>query len=54
MDYLIELSNPVCEEFPCHWILSVEDSSNLKGNGAGVVLEGSCELVLEQSLLFNF
>lgn len=33
---------------------SVDESSNLKGSGAGIVLEGPRDVTLEQSLCFNF
>src|ERR1044072_9315750 len=36
------------------WILSVDGSSNLKGGGAGVTLEGPSEILIEQSLKFEF
>lgn len=52
--FLIELSPPALEDMIKQWILSVDVSSNLKGSGAGIVLEGSGELILEQSLCFNF
>lgn len=50
----MELSAPILEEFPEQWILSVDGSSNIKGSGAGIVLEGPGELILEQSLCFRF
>lgn len=53
-DFLIELSAPTSEEMSEQWILSVGDLYNLKGIGAGIVLKGSGELILEQSLYFSF
>lgn len=39
---------------PEQWVLSVDGSSNLKGSGARIVLEGPGEMILEQTLCFNF
>ena len=36
------------------WILSVDGSSNLRGDGAGIKLEGPNGLMLEQLLKFSF
>ncbi|MCI88200.1 gag-pol polyprotein, partial [Trifolium medium] len=36
------------------WTLSVDGSSNLRGSGAGVVLEGPDGDLIEQSLCFAF
>ncbi|MCI84401.1 gag-pol polyprotein, partial [Trifolium medium] len=36
------------------WTLSIDGSSNLKGSGAGVVLEGPDGVLMEQSLRFAF
>jgi len=36
------------------WILSVDGSSNAKGGGAGIVLQGPNDLLLEQALRFGF
>lgn len=36
------------------WTLSVDGASNVKGSGAGIVLEGPDGLLLEQSLHFGF
>lgn len=52
-DFLIELTSPV-ENVTKIWVLSVNGSSNLKGSGAGVVLEGPDGVLLEQSLHFEF
>ena len=53
-DFLVELSSPLHEETPRVWILSVDGSSNLKGSGAKIVLEGLSDLLIEQSLIFEF
>ncbi|MCI97392.1 hypothetical protein A2U01_0118693, partial [Trifolium medium] len=39
-DSVLELTNPPNGSEPLLWTLSVDGSSNLKGSGAGVVLEG--------------
>ena len=39
---------------PTTWMLHVDGSSNPKGAGAGIVLEGSGKFVVEQSLKFGF
>jgi len=36
------------------WILFVDGSSNTKGGGASIVLQGPNNLLLEQSLQFGF
>lgn len=36
------------------WVLSVDGASNLKGNGAGIVLEGAGRILIELSLRFAF
>jgi ribonuclease HI len=36
------------------WLLSVDGSSNLKGSGAGIILEGPDDILIEQSLRFEF
>jgi len=42
------------EEIPHAWLLSVDGSSNLNGNGAGIILEGPNDLLIEKSLRFEF
>ena len=54
VDFLVELSVPASEESSGRWTLSMDGSSNLKGSGVGIVLEGPSDLVLEYSLCFNF
>ena len=36
------------------WVLSVDGSSNQQGSGAGVILEGPNDVLIEQSLRFAF
>jgi len=55
-DFMVELSfedsQPNSVDF-C-WVLSVDGSSNQQGNGAGVILEGSKGLLIEQALRFAY
>ncbi|GAU47095.1 hypothetical protein TSUD_369280 [Trifolium subterraneum] len=53
-DFMLELTNPPSENDPQPWTLSVDDSSNLRGSGTGVVLEGPEGVLIEQSLRFAF
>jgi hypothetical protein len=53
-DFILELSNPPKENSEEPWTLSVDGASNLKGSGAGVVLEGPDGVLIEQSLWFAF
>jgi hypothetical protein len=53
-DFVVEFTSPVQEAVPYAWLLSVDGSSNLKGSGAGVVLEGPNNLLIEKSLIFKF
>ncbi|XP_014489934.1 uncharacterized protein LOC106752716 [Vigna radiata var. radiata] len=50
-DFAVDLP-PEGDEF--YWKLSVDGSSNRRGGGAGVVLEGSNGILIEQSLVFQF
>jgi len=36
------------------WTLNVDGSSNIKGSGVGVILEGQNQITLEQAIPFNF
>jgi ribonuclease HI len=42
------------EEDNLPWTLSVDGASNIRGSGAGVVLEGPNGVLIEQSLRFAF
>jgi ribonuclease HI len=53
-DFVVELTSPILEQAPFVWLLSVDGSSNLKGSGAGVVLEGPDDILIEQSIRFEF
>lgn len=53
-DFVVELTSPIQDEVPYVWLLSVDGSSNLKDSGAGVILEGPNDLLIEQSLRFEF
>ncbi|XP_057452113.1 uncharacterized protein LOC130743916 [Lotus japonicus] len=53
-DFLVELTDE--EEPPAEttWVVNVDGSSNKEGGGAGIVLQSSTGMVVEQSLRFNF
>jgi hypothetical protein len=53
-DFVVELTSPSQEEVPFVWLLSVDGFSNLKGSGAGVILEVPDDIIIEQSLRFEF
>ncbi|XP_058751691.1 uncharacterized protein LOC131624793 [Vicia villosa] len=53
-DFVVELSTPGSSEDIPGWVLHVDGSSNLKGSGAGIVLEGPRDFILEYSLCFKF
>lgn len=52
-DFAAELSSEPNVELEW-WVLYVDGASNVRGSGAGVILEGPRDLVLEQSLKFDF
>ncbi|WJX72831.1 hypothetical protein P8452_56671 [Trifolium repens] len=53
-DFLLELTTPPEESKEQPWTLSVDGASNVRGSGAGVVLEGPDGVLIEQSLRFAF
>jgi len=53
-DFAIELSPQPAEEEDFRWILYVDDSSNSRSCGVGVILEGTGEIFVEQALKFKF
>ncbi|XP_057452361.1 uncharacterized protein LOC130744188 [Lotus japonicus] len=53
-DFVVELTPEKGEKVSTQWILFVDGSSNNNRSGAGVTLQGPGELVLEQSLRFQF
>jgi len=55
-DFVDELSSSAApsEGSAFRWVLSVDGSSNQQGSGAGVILEGPNEVLIEQSLRFAF
>jgi hypothetical protein len=53
-DFLLELTAPPEENKEHPWTLSVDGASNIRGSGAGVVLEGPDGVLIEQSLRFAF
>nr|KYP46038.1 Retrovirus-related Pol polyprotein from transposon 412 family [Cajanus cajan] len=52
-DFVAELT-PTSVDEPQVWTLHVDGSSNSKGGGAGIILEGLNQVALEQSLKFGF
>ncbi|MCI38759.1 gag-pol polyprotein, partial [Trifolium medium] len=48
------MSTPPGENTTEPWTLSVDGASNIRGSGAGVVLEGPNGVLIEQSLRFAF
>jgi hypothetical protein len=53
-DFILEMTSPPEEEGKLPWTLSVDGASNIRGSGAGVVLEGPDGVLIEQSLRFAF
>ncbi|GAU23955.1 hypothetical protein TSUD_183540 [Trifolium subterraneum] len=53
-DFILELSSPPEATNMQPWTLSVDGASNIRGSGAGVVLEGPDGVLIEQSLRFAF
>ncbi|PNX58617.1 gag-pol polyprotein, partial [Trifolium pratense] len=53
-DFVLEMSTPPTTERASPWTLSVDGASNVRGSGAGVVLEGPDGVMIEQSLRFAF
>lgn len=51
---MLELTVPAEESKEQPWTLSVDGASNMRGGGAGVVLEGPDGVLIEQSLRFAF
>jgi len=54
---LVDFTNDLQEQPPTQdtwWTMDVDGSSNPQGAGVGVVLEGPGDIVIEQSLRFNF
>jgi len=53
-DFVMEFTSPAQNVAPFVWLLSVDRSSNLKGSGVGIILEGPGDILIEQSLRFEF
>ncbi|XP_068498362.1 uncharacterized protein [Phaseolus vulgaris] len=55
-DFVVELSSETVQNAGdgFRWVLSVDGSSNQFGSGAGVILEGPNDVLIEQSLRFAF
>jgi len=54
VNFLIELSFEPSPTEDDSWTLHVDGSSNTKESGVGVVLEGPRDVLVEQSLHFDF
>jgi len=56
VDFVVELSSEIAQnaEDDFRWVLSVDESSNQLGSGAGVILGGPNGVLIEQSLRFAF
>ena len=52
VDFIIQLPKTTCEQET--WILYVDGSSNKKGSGAGIVLEGPRHFQIDTTLKFEF
>ncbi|XP_052724060.1 uncharacterized protein LOC128193908 [Vigna angularis] len=52
-DFAAELS-PTPDDSTPKWLLSVDGSSNKRGGGVGIVLEGLDDLIVEQAITFKF
>jgi len=53
-DFAAELSPQSTEVEDTQWTLYVDDSSNSRSDGVGVVLEGPGNILVEQALKFEF
>jgi ribonuclease HI len=53
-DFVLEMTSPPEETDKKPWTLSVDGASNIRGSGAGVILEGPDGVLIEQSLRFAF
>jgi len=53
---LVDFTNDLQPQEPTYewWIMHVDESSNTRGAGAGIVLEGPRGILIEQSLYFTF
>lgn len=51
---MVEFNSLVDQETPQEYILSIDDASNVKGSGTGIVLEGPDDILIEQALKFEF
>ena len=53
-DFVVEFISPVQSVAPFVWLLSVDGSPNLKGSGAGIILEGPGDILIEKLLRYEF
>nr|KYP55540.1 hypothetical protein KK1_001752 [Cajanus cajan] len=52
-DFVAKLTSLIATEDQS-WILHVDGLSNIKGSGAGIILEGPNEMMLELTIKFDF
>lgn len=53
-NFVAEFNSPIGEEMPPEWVLSVDDASNVKGSNIGIILEGPGNILIKQTLKFEF
>lgn len=53
VDFVVEFCSPTDKETPSYWIMSVDSASNMKGSGIGIILEGHCDLLIVQEMMFD-
>lgn len=53
-DFVAEFSSLIDEETPPQLTLSIDDASNMKGRGAGIILEWPGYILIEQVMKFDF
>lgn len=54
VDFVAELNSPIDKDPPSEWALSLDEASNAKGSGVGILLEGLGDTIIEQELKFEF
>lgn len=53
-DFMVEFSTPNGEEIFPAWVLLMDETSNVKGSGAEMVIEELYDLRIKKSLKFEF
>lgn len=46
-NFVVELNSPIKEDPPSEWVLSVDNTSNIKGSSAGIMPGGLGDIVIE-------